>query len=163
MEKTNFLYYDKLMIEYKETKHSLVYKANSDLSLYSAGYEECTPGYSYGPTLRSYQLIHFVLNGEGEFRINEHVFHLKAGDAFLIPAGKITYYEASKTNPWSYAWISFIGISSESYLYQIMTSTEDIYDFNRRYLCNPWFGYPKILRFYFQDHAIRCLIDQSLF
>lgn len=59
------------MIEYKETKHSLVYKANSDLSLYSAGYEECTPGYSYGPTLRSYQLIHFVLNGEGEFRINE--------------------------------------------------------------------------------------------
>lgn len=25
------------------------------------------------------------------------------------------------------AWISFIGISSESYLYQIMTSTEDIY------------------------------------
>ena len=127
MEKTNFLYYDRLMIEYKETKHSLVYKANSDLSLYSAGYEECTPGYSYGPTLRSYQLIHFVLNGEGEFRINEHVFHLKAGDAFLIPAGKITYYEASKTNPWSYAWISFIGISSESYLYQIMTSTEDIY------------------------------------
>lgn len=94
--KTNFLYYDRLMIEYKETKHSLVYKANSDLSLYSAGYEECTPGYSYGPTLRSYQLIHFVLNGEGVFRINEHVFHLKAGDAFLIPAGKITYYEASK-------------------------------------------------------------------
>ena len=77
MEKTNFLYYDRLMIEYKETKHSLVYKANSDLSLYSAGYEECTPGYSYGPTLRSYQLIHFVLNGEGVFRINEHVFHLK--------------------------------------------------------------------------------------
>ena len=98
MEKTNFLYYDRLMIEYKETKHSLVYKANSDLSLYSAGYEECTPGYSYGPTLRSYQLIHFVLNGEGEFRINEHVFHLKAGDAFLIPAGKITYYEASLTS-----------------------------------------------------------------
>lgn len=69
----------------------------------------------------------FCTQREGEFRINEHVFHLKAGDAFLIPAGKITYYEASKTNPWSYAWISFIGISSESYLYQIMTSTEDIY------------------------------------
>ncbi len=33
MEKTNFLYYDRLMIEYKETKHSLVYKANSDLFL----------------------------------------------------------------------------------------------------------------------------------
>lgn len=127
MEKTNLLFYNHLMIEYKETKHSLMYKENSDLSLYSAGFEECTPGYSYGPTLRAYQLIHFVLSGEGEFRINEHIYHLKAGDAFLIPAGKITYYEADRKNPWSYAWISFIGISSESYLYQIMTSTDDIY------------------------------------
>ncbi len=127
MEKTNLLFYNHLMIEYKETKHSLMYKENSDLSLYSAGFEECTPGYSYGPTLRAYQLIHFVLSGEGEFRINEHVYHLKAGDAFLIPSGKITYYKASEKNPWSYAWISFIGISSESYLYQIMTSIDDIY------------------------------------
>ena len=127
MQKTNFLFYNHIMIEYKETKHSLMYKENSDLSLYSAGFEECTPGYSYGPTLRAYQLIHFVLSGEGEFRINEHVYHLKTGDAFLIPSGKITYYEASSKNPWSYAWISFIGISSESYLYQIMTSTDDIY------------------------------------
>lgn len=115
------------MIEYKDTKHSLMYKTNSDISLYSAGFENCTPGYSYGPTIRPYHLIHFVLRGEGEFRINEHLFHLSVGDAFLIPAGKVTYYESSKTNPWSYAWISFIGINSESYLYQIMTETDDIY------------------------------------
>ena len=155
MEKTNFLYYDRLMIEYKETKHSLVYKANSDLSLYSAGYEECTPGYSYGPTLRSYQLIHFVLNGEGEFRINEHVFHLKAGDAFLIPAGKITYYEASNK--------PLVLCMDQLYRHQLGKLSLSDYDFNRSYLCDPWFGYPKILRFYFQDHAIRRLIDQSLF
>ena len=135
MEKTNFLYYDRLMIEYKETKHSLVYKANSDLSLYSAGYEECTPGYSYGPTLRSYQLIHFVLNGEGEFRINEHVFHLKA----------------------------LVLCMDQLYRHQLGKLSLSDYDFNRRYLCDPWSGYPKILRFYFQDHAIRRLIDQSLF
>ena len=95
MEKLTFYFNNHIMIEYKETKHSLMYKENSDLSLYSAGFEECTPGYSYGPTLRAYQLIHFVLSGEGEFRINEHVYHLKTGDAFLIPSGKITYYEAS--------------------------------------------------------------------
>lgn len=115
------------MIEYKETQHTLVYKSNSDLSLYSAGFEECSPGYSYGPTLRAYQLIHFVLRGEGEFRINEHAFYLKAGDAFLIPSGKVTYYESSKTNPWTYTWISFIGFSSSSYLYQIMTEVDEVY------------------------------------
>ncbi len=127
MEKTNFLYYTMLMKEYKETHHSLMYKTTSDLSLYSAGYEECAPGYSYGPKIRSYELIHFVISGKGELHINEHVFHLSAGDAFLIPAGKVAYYEASKDDPWSYAWISFLGINSQTYLYRLMTSTNDIY------------------------------------
>lgn len=127
MEKTNFLYYNKTMKEYKETHHSLMYKSNSDLSLYSAGYEECTSGYSYGPKIRSYHLIHFVLYGKGELHINEHIFQLSAGDAFLIPAGKVSYYEASKADPWCYAWISFLGINSQMYLYQLMTSSDDVY------------------------------------
>lgn len=115
------------MREYKETHHSLMYKSNSDLSLYSAGYEECASGYSYGPKIRSYHLIHFVLHGKGELHINEHIFHLSAGDAFLIPAGKVSYYEASKDDPWCYAWVSFLGINSQMYLYQLMTSTDDVY------------------------------------
>lgn len=115
------------MKEYKETHHSLMYKSNSDLSLYSAGYEECASGYSYGPKIRSYHLIHFVLYGKGELHINEHIFQLSAGDAFLIPAGKVSYYEASKDDPWCYAWISFLGINSQMYLYQLITSTDDVY------------------------------------
>lgn len=115
------------MKEYKETHHSLMYKSNSDLSLYSAGYEECASGYSYGPKIRSYHLVHFVLHGKGELHINEHVFQLSAGDAFLIPAGKVSYYKAAADDPWCYAWISFLGISSQMYLYQLMTSTDDVY------------------------------------
>lgn len=115
------------MKEYKETHHSLMYKSTSDLSLYSAGYEECPSGYGYGPKIRSYHLIHFVLYGKGELHINEHIFQLSAGDAFLIPAGKVSYYEASKADPWCYAWISFLGINSQMYLYQLMTSSDDVY------------------------------------
>lgn len=115
------------MKEYKETHHSLMYKSNSDLSLYSAGYEECASGYSYGPKIRSYHLIHFVLYGKGKLHINEHIFHLTAGDVFLIPAGKVSYYEASKDDPWCYAWVSFLGINSQMYLYQLMTSTDNFY------------------------------------
>lgn len=115
------------MKEYKETQHTLLYKSTSDLSFYSAGYEECTPRYSYGPKFRSYQLIHFVLSGKGELHINEHVFQLSAGDAFIIPSGKVSYYEASKEDPWCYAWISFLGINSQSYIYQLMTSSDDVY------------------------------------
>ena len=115
------------MEEYKETYHSLMYKSNSDLSLYSAGYEECAPGYSYGPKIRSYHLVHFVLYGKGELHINEHVFHLRAGDIFMIPAGKVSYYKAYNDDPWSYAWISFLGINSQMYLQQLMDSTDDVY------------------------------------
>lgn len=127
MEKTNLLDYNRTMKEYKENQHSLMYKTNSDLSFYSAGYEECKPGYSYGPKFRSYQLIHFVLSGEGELHINEHVFQISAGDAFIIPSGKVSYYQASEANPWCYAWISFLGINSQTYLYQLMNSADDIY------------------------------------
>lgn len=127
MEKPNLFVYNKTMKEYKETQHSLIYKSNSDLSFYSAGYEDCLPGYHYGPKYRSYDLIHFVLKGKGKLHINEHIFHLSTGDAFIIPAGKVSYYEASTDDPWSYAWIGYLGISSQTYTYQLMTSSEDIY------------------------------------
>lgn len=71
------------MIEYKETKHTLQRKSVSDLSLYSAGYEKCAPGHSYGPICRSYQFIHFVLSGKGKLEIDGHTFQLGAGDALL--------------------------------------------------------------------------------
>ncbi|MCI7179030.1 MAG: hypothetical protein MSA26_00225 [Lachnospiraceae bacterium] len=34
-----------------------------------------------------------------------------------MPAGKVSYYEASKDDPWCYAWISFPGINSQMCLY----------------------------------------------
>lgn len=115
------------MKEYKETQHSLIYKSNSDLSLYSAGYEDCAPGYHYGPRYRSYNLLHFVVKGSGKLQINEHTFDISAGDAFIIPEGKVSYYEASVTDPWSYAWINYLGISSQIYTYQLLTSLEEVY------------------------------------
>lgn len=69
----------------------------------------------------------FVLRGKGELHINEHVFQLSAGDAFMIPSGKVSYYKASEENPWCYAWVSFLGINSQRYLYQLMTSSDDVY------------------------------------
>lgn len=127
MEKTNFLWYTHLMIEYKETRHTLQQKQISDLSLYSAGYEACQPGYHYGPVYRSYQLIHFILSGKGVLEIDGHTFQLGAGDAFLIPSGKISYYAADWNDPWCYTWISFLGINSQMYTYQLMGSSSEPY------------------------------------
>lgn len=115
------------MKEYKEMLYTTAHKSISDLVFYSAGYEECEPGYSYGPTYRSYQLIHFVLKGRGELHLNEHIFQISEGDAFIIPSDKVSYYKASEEDPWSYAWVSFLGIDSENYIYQLMAASDDIY------------------------------------
>lgn len=127
MEKTNLLWYTYFMIEYKETRHTLQQKQISDLSLYSAGYEACQPGHHYGPLYRSYQLIHFILSGKGALEIDGHTFQLGAGDAFLIPSGKISYYVADRDDPWCYTWISFLGINSQMYTYQLMGSSPEPY------------------------------------
>ena len=76
------------MREYKETDHSLLYKSNSDFIFYSAGHEACHPSQGYGPRVRAYHVIHFVLAGQGTLQINEQTFSVHAGDAFLIPADK---------------------------------------------------------------------------
>ena len=31
------------------------------------GYEACKPGHRFGPAVRHYHLLHFVLEGEGTF------------------------------------------------------------------------------------------------
>lgn len=115
------------MNEYRETSNSLIYKSTSDLTIYSAGYEECRPGYGYGPEVRPYHMMHFVLSGKGELHLNQHVFHCSAGDAFLVPAGKVSFYQADSRDPWSYAWLNFLGINSEMYLSQLMASSLDGY------------------------------------
>lgn len=118
------------MKEYKETNHTLLFKSLSDFAFYCAGFEECEPKHNYGPICRSYQLIHFILSGRGKLHINDHIFTVSEGDAFIIPSNKVAYYEADSENPWHYVWIGFLGINSQMYTYQLMNSTNEIYVFH---------------------------------
>ena len=124
MEKTNL---GDHMKEYKERIHSKTYKANTDLSLYSAGIEQCKSEYTYGPIVRSYYVMHFVFSGKGQLTINEHSFDVKAGDIFLIPANKVATYQADKNHPWKYGWVNFLGINAEQYFYSLTKDTHDQY------------------------------------
>ena len=115
------------MKEYKESNHNLLFKSLSDLAFYCAGFEECRPNQNYGPICRSYQLIHFILNGKGKLHINDHIFEVSEGDAFIIPSNKVAFYEADSNNPWSYVWVGFLGINSQTYTYQLMNANHEIY------------------------------------
>ncbi len=91
------------------------FSRNIDAMIYTCGYENCSPGHSYGPVMRKGYLIHYILNGCGIYKARGKLFHLKEGDAFLICPDELIYYEADSKTPWSYTWIGIQGIKVKGY------------------------------------------------
>lgn len=71
------------------------------------GYERCEPGHRYGPAVRDYYLLHYILDGKGDFCRGGECYHLQPGDIFVIRPGEMTTYQASFDNPWHYCWLGF--------------------------------------------------------
>jgi len=71
------------------------------------GFETCQPEHSFGPAVRTYWLLHFVVRGRGIFERDGVAHHLQAGDLFVIPPFRKTFYKADKDDPWEYLWVSF--------------------------------------------------------
>lgn len=86
-----------------------------DLNPLIAGEHICDPGHSFGPAVRKYTLIHYVLSGKGTFFARGQTFSISAGQAFLILPGEVTTYTADQEDPWYYRWIGFDGELSEHF------------------------------------------------
>src|SRR5699024_6518278 len=53
--------------------------------------------------------IHYIVEGEGLFFINDEVYHLGAKEGFIIPPYTKNNYYPLANKPWSYRWIGFKG------------------------------------------------------
>ena len=93
------------------------------------GYEECTPNYSFGPTIRDTYVLHYITKGQGKFHYKGKIVDLKEGDFFLLKPDELTFYQADSKEPWAYYWLGITGgkapdyfalsqISDQSYLIQ---------------------------------------------
>lgn len=89
---------------------------NFDLNVDHYGAEICDSNYSFGPSIRDNYVLHFILDGKGKFTVEEKTVELQTGDIFILPKGKVTFYQADKTYPWSYVWVGFSGSKVESIL-----------------------------------------------
>ena len=90
-------------------------KGYTELSVCNCGRQSCKPSHKFGPNVRNYYLIHFVISGGGTLISPKGKSHLSAGDAFIIRPGEITVYEADAFHPWEYIWIGFRGNLSERF------------------------------------------------
>lgn len=84
----------------------------TQLSLSTAGRSDTLPDHFFGPAVRPYYLIHYILAGQGTFQVAGVTYQLHAGQGFLISPNQQTYYRADHTAPWSYVWLGFTGESA---------------------------------------------------
>ena len=97
-------------------KYTFSNKDNTDLNVYRCGFEECSPGYGWGPAVRDHFNMHYILSGKGTFYIQGERYSLKANEGFLIWPDTVVRYEADEKDPWTYAWVGFHGLKAEFFL-----------------------------------------------
>lgn len=87
----------------------LNYEDSDDFFLHEIGMNKCSPNYSYEHLIKNRNIIHFVLSGKGIIRINGKEHQVKAHEAFIIPDGIRSFYQADGEDPWEYIWIHIGG------------------------------------------------------
>lgn len=87
----------------------LVNRHLRDLNPLTAGSENHEPTQRFGPAVRKYTLLHYVISGRGTFLARGGTHHVGPGQAFLILPGEETTYFADPEDPWYYQWLGFDG------------------------------------------------------
>jgi len=79
------------------------------LSVFNVGNQKCEPSYQWGPGIRDFYLLHYIVSGQGTYVVGHKEYKLKAGDCFIsYPHREVSYY-ADVKDPWEYAWVGFSG------------------------------------------------------
>ena len=106
-------------------------ESSADLYLNVFGHSVTEPLHKAGPSVKSFYLVHFVVDGEGDFYTNNLNFHLKKGQGFLIEPDIPATYISDKNKPWSYVWVGFSGRKAGEILHDIgLSSSEPIFTCN---------------------------------
>lgn len=106
----------------------LANEKDSDLYLNVFGHSITAPLHKAGPAVKSFYLVHFILDGEGDFYVKNSHYRLKAGQGFLIEPDNPASYISDDKNPWTYVWIGFSGKKAGEIMHSIgLTQDEPIF------------------------------------
>ncbi|MBQ8204093.1 MAG: AraC family transcriptional regulator [Clostridia bacterium] len=84
-------------------------KQFKDINPVDFGAQQCAPCYKFGPYIRQYYLMHYVLSGKGVYIRGDKTYNLSKGEFFLIYPDEVTTYMADKNEPWEYIWVGITG------------------------------------------------------
>lgn len=87
-----------------------------DANLAECGIEIGVPNVGYNYTVFQKSVLHIVTQGEGTFSYAGEIYHLTAGDIFLLERGMEVEYKPSFSNPWTYYWVGMNGKQILNYL-----------------------------------------------
>jgi len=79
------------------------------------GEADVSPGCVWGPRSIDYYLIHKILKGRGTLYIHDTVYHLQAGQAFILTPGTVASWASDEVDPWGYQWLGFTGELAEAF------------------------------------------------
>lgn len=88
------------------------------LTVCNTGLQRCESRYSWGPGVRDHYLMHYVVAGKGDYRVEGRAFSLAEGDLFLARPNENIFYQADEDCPWEYCWVGFHGAEARLLLDQ---------------------------------------------
>lgn len=87
-----------------------------ELHLSMCGHSVCYPDNNIGPAAHSCYVLHYILDGKGEYRIDGRTYTLEKNEGFLMMPNRVCSYKADHDDPWTYLWIGFDGTKAKSLL-----------------------------------------------
>lgn len=102
--------------QYRSEFYDTEETAMASLSVCECGWQHSGSGFSYGPAVRDYYVIQYIVSGKGVYEIEGKSYPVEAGQGFVIRPGKPTFYRADKENPWHYYWVGFRGTEANRLL-----------------------------------------------
>ena len=83
----------------KQNDIPLLNKGFHDVNPVVCGWQNCDSGHSFGPAIREYYLIHYILDGKGIFERRGVIYNLAKGSMFLIRPHELTFTKQMWKSP----------------------------------------------------------------
>ena len=77
------------------------------------GRQACPPLHSYGPVVRDFWLLHFVISGKGVLTNERGTHTVRENQMFVIRPYEQVSYKADAADPWHYIWLGFTADNME--------------------------------------------------